>query len=621
MYLLLSWGLCCQVMAGQSVDSLKAVLQEDLSDTDRMKTLALLTRDYRYSEDSCIKYGYILLSVATRLKDQNFIEIASMNIGQSYKDLGAYEAGAKYLLMAIEVGEKINKDVSAATSSLASLYGRIGDMRKSSELFRRNLKMIDSLQYAEYLRMLIYNNQAEAFYKNEMIDSANIYFHQAYDIAKKENYNFFIHFISGNLGMVNLRLGNLDSAEIQLKRVLEYDKIAQSHILIFRTLMAELYQKRKDYTASRKLLDEVLESSDSLGYLEQQRDAYLVLSNLYKGIGEDAAALEAYMRYVEIRDKLQNINVITRIASLQYEYQLSEKEAEIAIYQSDKENREFILWVVAVFAILLMLLVVLLIRQNMAKSRLNSELGRQRDELGALNQTKDKFFGIISHDLRGPVNAFYGVSRMIKFLAISQKTDELIEVADDLNRSVDQLSNLLDNLLSWAMQQRGHFPNVPEKVDVGSLLDELTESMHNLAVSKNIEFVADIHKRIFLWADYNIVSTILRNLINNALKYTPEGGQVHVGVVERGDVVEVLVKDSGVGIPSSRMQSLFGVQNTESTFGTSGEKGLGLGLQIVKELVDLVNAEILVESTINKGTTFTVRFAVFEPQSAVVVQN
>ena len=300
------------------------------------------------------------------------------------------------------------------------------------------------------------------------------------------------------------------------------------------------------------------------------------------------------------------------------EFDLAQKEAEIQVYAAEKKSQEVILIVVGIFTLVLVVFVLLLVRQNRSKTRLNVQLSKQKGELEILNQTKDKFFSIISHDLRGPVSAFYGVSRVIKFLAISNRTDDLVEIADDINNSVDQLSSLLDNLLNWAMQQRGHIPNVPEKIDVALLVKEILKSLNTLAQSKNIDLESDLDHELHLWADRNIASTILRNLINNSLKFTPEGGQVHVNAISNGRMIQISVQDSGIGIPEYRLKNLFQQRNDSTTYGTSGEKGLGLGLQLVKDFIEMIGGRIEVSSEINHGSVFTVMIPAYDSRPQLV---
>ena len=589
--------------SNESIDSLKHVLSKELSVEDRLQTLAFLTRDYRFQEDSSIKYGHILLNEAIELQNNYYVSSACVNLGQSFKDKGAYEIAAKYLLQALDAAKSDGLNLQNHYGLLGAVYGRLGDMQRSFMYFEKSIEWAEKHEYALYLKCISYNNLAEAYYQNGVFDSANVYFRKAYDIAYSKNYGAR-HLINGNIGMMNLKFGKLDSAEIQLKRVLSHLDPSSKAYLTFKILLGRLYFETGRLDSALIATKEVIRDSELLEIKEQVRDGLLLLSQIQKSIGDLEGAITNYETYVELKDELENVEAYARISNLQSEFDLAQKDAEIQVYAAEKKSRDVVLIVVLAFFVLLGGFVIVLMRQNRSKSRMNVQLTRQKGELEVLNQTKDKFFSIISHDLRGPVSAFYGVSRMIKFLAISNRTDELIEMADDISKSVDRLSSLLDNLLNWAMQQRGDIPNIPEKIILKTFVLEIVGSLKTLAESKNISLTCDIDDQMVIWADKNITSTIIRNLISNSLKFTPEGGQVSILVEEKNRTASIVIRDSGVGIPEYKLKTLFNGQSDESTYGTAGEKGLGLGLQLVHEFVGMIGGKISVESQINTGTSF-----------------
>ena len=607
----------CVQASEASIDSLKQVLSQDLSVENRFQTLAYLTRDFRYQEDSSIKYGRILLAEATEYDNKRYVSVASVNLGQAYKDKGAYEIATNYLLQALAAGKEVGENLHNQYGLLGGVYGRLGDMKKSAKYFRESLVWAEDHKYPSFLKCISINNLGEAYYLNGYMDSADFYFRKAYDIAQENKYGVRF-FLNGNIGMMNLEFGNLDSAGVQLRRVLLHLDETQTAYLTFKTLLSRLYTETSRYDSAMVMLTEVVKDAQKLGFKEQLRDALLQLSKVQKIMGEASLVLTSYEKYVAVKEELENIETYSRITNLQSEFDLAQKEAEIQVYAAEKKSQEVILIVVGIFTLVLVVFVLLLVKQNRSKTRLNVQLSKQKGELEILNQTKDKFFSIISHDLRGPVSAFYGVSRVIKFLAISNRTDDLVEIADDINNSVDQLSSLLDNLLNWAMQQRGHIPNVPEKIDVALLVKEILKSLNTLAQSKNIDLESDLDHELHLWADRNIASTILRNLINNSLKFTPEGGQVHVNAISNGRMIQISVQDSGIGIPEYRLKNLFQQRNDSTTYGTSGEKGLGLGLQLVKDFIEMIGGRIEVSSEINHGSVFTVMIPAYDSRPQLV---
>ncbi|HNP17874.1 MAG TPA: HAMP domain-containing sensor histidine kinase, partial [Fulvivirga sp.] len=179
------------------------------------------------------------------------------------------------------------------------------------------------------------------------------------------------------------------------------------------------------------------------------------------------------------------------------------------------------------------------------------------------------------------------------------------------DKTADDLSGLLDNLLNWALQQQGHFPNVPEKIEVEELGNELKGIFSNMAKAKNIELTTLVSNNLALWGDKNTTRTIFRNLVNNALKFTPEGGKVSLLAELNGNSATVIVQDTGVGIAEEELKRLFEMDGKKSAYGTAGEKGLGLGLQLVYEFVEMNKGTIEVESEVGKGTKFIVNLPLF----------
>ena len=201
---------------------------------------------------------------------------------------------------------------------------------------------------------------------------------------------------------------------------------------------------------------------------------------------------------------------------------------------------------------------------------------------------------------------------MIKFMVDNDQVSELRELADQIDESADRLSSLLDNLLNWAVQQQGQINYVPEKISAQEMLDELAGTFTNMAQAKNIEITQNVPDGLCIWSDRNTTNTILRNLINNALKFTPEQGKIDIQGSEEDGMVVFKISDTGVGIPSEKLENLFQLEAKKSTWGTEGEKGLGLGLQLVKEFVEMNKGALSVTSKEGVGTTFFIQLPSFK---------
>ncbi len=247
---------------------------------------------------------------------------------------------------------------------------------------------------------------------------------------------------------------------------------------------------------------------------------------------------------------------------------------------------------------------ILQLRQTAETLRENDTLKIYLSEIQAQKKLKDRFFSIISHDLRGPVSSFHGITQVFKMYLEKGKYDQLKHTLTEVDKASTNLSRLLDNLLNWASQELSEIPYNPEIINVKSMIDELFEGFESAANAKHINLKNEVDGTIETWSDVNSTVTIFRNLIHNALKFTQEGGGIIVSAAKEEDQVKISVADSGVGMPPERVESLFVLSDKSSTYGTKGEKGVGLGLQLVNEFTKLNLGELTVESEVGVGTTF-----------------
>jgi signal transduction histidine kinase len=232
-------------------------------------------------------------------------------------------------------------------------------------------------------------------------------------------------------------------------------------------------------------------------------------------------------------------------------------------------------------------------------------LHQQNLELKESNITKDKFFSIIAHDLKNPVSAFMGVSTFLSQTFHELSKEELKEFLDDVNNSAKQLYELLENLLMWSRCERGLIQYQPAVYELRQFIISNINLIKINADNKNISINYDLDEDYKVFADANMLNTIIRNLCTNAIKFTYEGGSINIVCRKEDDnFCRISVSDNGVGIPKENLDKLFSLQSSISTTGTKQESGTGLGLILCREFVERHNGRIWVESTVNIGTTF-----------------
>ncbi|MCH8486844.1 MAG: PAS domain-containing sensor histidine kinase [Candidatus Cyclonatronum sp.] len=225
-------------------------------------------------------------------------------------------------------------------------------------------------------------------------------------------------------------------------------------------------------------------------------------------------------------------------------------------------------------------------------------------KLRDLNAQKDKFFSIIAHDLRSPFSAVSGLSNLLKSEIADGNYEAAGMYAGLIEQSSDQAMNLLKNLLEWSRAHTGRMKFNPEKTSLRKLIKENIKIYSVAANQKRIVLSHDINDDIIIYADKPMISTVLRNLITNAIKFTGEGGEIIISATGEAEEVIVGVKDNGVGIRADRLEKLFRLDNNVSTSGTNNEGGTGLGLILCKEFVEKNGGRIRTESEPGKGSVF-----------------
>ena len=225
--------------------------------------------------------------------------------------------------------------------------------------------------------------------------------------------------------------------------------------------------------------------------------------------------------------------------------------------------------------------------------------------LNEMNVSKDKFFSIIAHDLKNPFNTIIGFSELLKEEIKLGDTSIISDYAGMINASAVQTLMLLENLLEWANSQRGKIMFTPVTINLSELLNDELGMLSEMALKKNILLKCRIPEYLTLAADKNMLKTILRNLISNAIKFTQKNGSVEVQAKVDNNQVEISVADNGIGMSKETLTKLFKIENNVSTRGTENEKGTGLGLLLCKEFVEKHGGVLLTESEQGEGSTFT----------------
>ncbi len=599
-------------------DSLIQLWENSANYEDAIKLKIL--RDIYKNEtnpDSKLHYAKESLEIATQINSLLWMYRSTLHIGHAYKKKGNLQEGLDAYFQSWELAKKMEdkRREAISYSAIGEVYRVEGNQKTSAKYFELGISKLREINDSTNLAKSLMNT-GELYRINHILDTALLYFSESGEIFNLINYKIGKAYNLGNIGLVYAEQGRHKLAE---ENIVEATKILQElgdnyPIAVYNTYMADIYKAKGDLPRALAYAQHSYSLAMTGGLKEQIRDASHTLSKLYQEAEAYKKAYQFQEEYLAYRDSINNEETIRKMADLRTEYEVSQKQIEVDLLNQEKKTSRLIRAGLLGLLLAITGLAFIYIKRNKEKRVLNKLLTTQKEklqtqhsELEVLNSTKDRFFSIISHDLRGPVNSFKGLTTIMKMSLEEKKYNELPKMTDMLDKASSQISTLLNNLLDWAVNQQGEFPYNPEEIELTQLVEEVLNTSKPRAESKQIEIYKSIGVDVVAWIDKNSVKTILRNLINNALKFTPQGGRIEISGSSELNEVVLKIKDTGIGISKDKFATLFSMNELKSTPGTDGEKGLGLGLRLAYEFTKMNKGVISAESEEGKGTTFTIK--------------
>jgi signal transduction histidine kinase len=394
--------------------------------------------------------------------------------------------------------------------------------------------------------------------------------------------------------------------------------------------IAETYIRQNKLAEAIPILTKNLEVTKKYSYRDELARSYRLLSQLYQQQGNLAYALDFLQRYSTLHDSIYNEHNSMQLATLQSQFDLDLKQAQIELLTKDtllnkkeisQQRIQLYATIGGLIGILLITFLlfyvnrkvsqsnVLLEQQKDALAQKNSEvelksmeLRLQAEQLAQLNATKDKLFSIIGHDFRGPLNRLKGMLELVENRNISQQ--QFTSIAAALKSNLDSVSTTLENLLHWSLAQLQGIQTNPVKINLQAMVEEHVALYRELAKAKNVRLENEISDLLAL-ADEDHTRVVLRNLINNAIKFSLPDGVVKISCRDEGSFVKIQVADTGVGIEPDQLRSLLLKEKVPSTKGTHHERGAGIGLILCQEFVENNGGSLSVASELGKGSVFS----------------
>ena len=599
----------------QNVDSLKSLLNHK---NDKEKLLLLINiSDYylKGSLDSCFVYSSRALLLAKKQNVDSLIANAYNKMGMASHYKGNNTAAVEYFTLAIEKYKLVNEKEPLAASyvNLGVIYYSIGEYRKAINSYQQALEIFGKKDN-NYLSTL-YDNLGLCY---QEIDSPNVaikYFKKSIEIKKGLNNIDDVYNTLSSISMVYRLEGQYDKALINYNKILDYAisikddrKIAISYLDI-----GECYFEEQNFKESIKYYNLGLEKSKKAKLNSLVQIYYQVLSDLYEKMGDNAKALAFYKMYSTNKDSSLNDVIykklsadIAKIKNDKIRFQQKLDELEI-------QKQKNISLILVITIILFLIIVIVIFVQVRIHQKKNKELEKllviisdSEKKLKDSNATKDKFFSIIAHDLKNPLSAFISVTNFLisKSETITEEMHSTFLIK--MKTSAEDLNSLLDNLLSWARSQMNKIEYYPQVFDLNLKINEIIALNKTFADNKSISVINKIEGELDVFADDNLVKTIIRNILSNAIKFTNVNGKITIFAYGFNDKVELHIADNGVGITKKKLNELFEVKSCKKESVLVNENGTGLGLVICKEFIEINKGSIKVESKENIGSDFII---------------
>jgi len=564
--------------------------------------IGVVYRNIGKLDSSYISYK-LALRIAEEKGDSIQIAYSFNNIGGYLRLMGAYSQSIDYMIKAMKIFENNDDKQGAAfcAINIGILFRRQHDFTKALQYLNRSLDIRKEVGDKHGLALGL-NQIAEIHFETgrytEALESYN-YLLKLYEELKEEK---GVSAVYSGIGGVNYELGNYFVALEYREKSIRIDRVIDNKygIITNQNNMGKIFLALKNYDKAESNLSSALSLATETGFRDLEMDIYHNLANLNRLKGNFKKAYEYVIKQEALEDSLFSIGNNEKINELQTAYEIEKKDMENKNLKKSYELELTLryLW------LLIILLITFLVIVNWRRYKNHKQANKLLSEL---NVTKDKFFKILAHDLKNPFNTILGYSEILAEDFNEMQDVEKIRLIKEINSSSYKLHTLLENILKWADSQSGTLQGMPAKLIIKDIVDDVIHLFENVAHDKNLTVTNLIPAETKILADENMVQFIFRNLINNAIKYSSRDGQIEFGITDdENGRTTIYVKDSGIGIKKEDQGKIFKLEKFHTTSGTENEKGSGLGLILVKELVEKNEGKIWFESKENGGTVFYV---------------
>ncbi|WP_163713204.1 ATP-binding protein [Mangrovibacterium lignilyticum] len=609
-----------------------AYLRESISISKQLEKPALLAKAYLSEADYFFNIDDYLhaiplyeqtINLYQELDSTQLIGEIYNSIGLSYYYLGEFEKALASQIEAVKnFEESANlRDLTRIYINMGMVYNRLGDYNSAVQYYRKASQIAETTGDIERLGNS-YNGLGTGNYNAGRLDSAKFYYRKAQKYFTEVGNEQRLAAVINNLG--NIYTDEGDSLEVGLSYYQKaYDIYSKHNDLRNKVFVMEglgcVYSELGNLKKALQIFNEGLKTAlaNNYGYYITQL-YYEDIATVYEREGKIEQAFSAYKTYKLYLDSMRQEERLWQATAIEKKYEFTKSEALISRLNAEKElamiqlEKDKAFRNLGVFAILILLIIITYVsfgnynrkRINRILVEKNIQIEAQRNELEQLNASKNRFFSIIAHDLKNPLHTVLGYSFLLhhEYDRFSDKDKK--KYARDIYNSTNNIFRLLQNLLDWSRSQTGRLKYEPMIFELSSLQEKICNLLKPVSDQKNISLNYEVPGNIHVYATPMMVETVLRNLVSNAVKFTPDGGSVSISFKRYERDISVCVKDTGIGMTESELEQLFAIDSKIKKKGTNNEDGSGLGLILCKEFIQLNKGKIWAESQAGKGSTF-----------------
>lgn len=596
--------------------SIYRAIHDIKGESDILNNIAIIHNDKGNFQEA-LTYYQSSLQLRLQIGDWKGVGGSYNNIANTYTSMGNYTQSLENHFKGLSYREQYGEKQYIA-NSYANISGVFAYIKRYDEALRYGLKAWQLHREVGNKDGIIhaYISIGDVYFVRGLYDKAERLFKEGLRISNEMEFLSSASVCMTSLGELYVKTGNEEKAEQYFRDVLSIaDRSGDIEGAIRSKIgLGKLMEQKNKLSEAVAFLLSAREMALKIGTKETLSESVLYLSKVYER-QKDFPKTVTYLReYITYKDSLLNEEVQRKAQEATYQFALQQQQNEIVLLQKDQFIQKASVWrqqliIVALVLLLLMLvaLIIVLYRSRLKEQKANQLIVQQKQEieeqatkLKELNEMKDKMFSVLSHDLRSPVSSLMGILSLLEKKIISP--EDFMSFQQSFSEQLKSLSLLLENLLSWSKSRiEGDTVVYKQHIPLTDKVNEIFNLFNEMAALKQIRLESAVPSDCTVYFDPNHLDIILRNLISNAIKFSHPKEAVKVEVAGRVGYTDMMVTDKGTGISNKEILSGSFIQSIP---GTSGEKGVGLGLMLCKEFAEKNGATIQVVSEQGNGSTF-----------------